>query len=164
MLACATGPSTGKRCIQSSGWDVRDRMITKRNVWQFAGNDFCWLSLDASANLETHMPLGTLAIRENEKNPTHHLYRNGNLWWVHFFVHHSGFKAKRVRLSLKTSSIREAIERRDDLFEEVRQNGFSIPDKTTISPTSRKNSPIIFEANRPTEASQHLARCEGGLS
>ena len=77
------------------------------------------------------MPLGTLAIRKKDSNPTHHLYRNGNLWWVHFFVHHSGFKARRVRKSLRTESLAEAIIRRDKLFEEVRQNGIEVPERTT---------------------------------
>ena len=76
------------------------------------------------------MPLGTLAIRKKDSNPTHHLYRNGNLWWVHFFVHHSGFKARRVRKSLGTESLAEAIIRRDKLFEEIKQNGIEIPERT----------------------------------
>ena len=75
------------------------------------------------------MPLGTLAIRKKDSNPTHHLYRNGNLWWVHFFVHHSGFKARRVRKSLRTESLAEAIIRRDKLFEQIRQNGIEIPER-----------------------------------
>ena len=74
------------------------------------------------------MPLGTLAIRKKDSNPTHHLYRNGNLWWIHFFVHHSEFKARRVRKSLQTKSVVEAIARRDKLFEEIRQNGLVIPE------------------------------------
>ena len=76
------------------------------------------------------MPLGTLAIRKKDSNPTHHLYRNGNLWWVHFFVHYSGFKARRVRKSLGTGSLAEAINRRDQLFEQIRQNGIEIPERT----------------------------------
>ena len=80
------------------------------------------------------MPLGTLSIRTNQSNPTHHLYRNGNLWWVHFYVNHSGFKTRRVRLSLRTDSLSEAITRRDKLFEDIRQNGHLVPErKTTIS-------------------------------
>ena len=89
------------------------------------------------------MPLGTLAIRKKDSNPTHHLYRNGNLWWVHFFVHHSGFKARRVRKSLRTCSLAEAIARRDKLFEEIRRNGLDVPERVgkarkaqeTIPPT-----------------------------
>ncbi|MDA7938786.1 hypothetical protein N9B71_06940, partial [Pirellulales bacterium] len=80
------------------------------------------------------MPLGTLSIRTNQSNPTHHLYRNGNLWWVHFYVNHSGFKTRRVRLSLRTDSLSEAITRRDRLFEDIRQNGHLIPErKATLS-------------------------------
>ena len=77
------------------------------------------------------MPLGTLSIRTNQSNPTHHLYRNGNLWWVHFYVNHSGFKTRRVRKSLRTGSLAKAIARRDKLFEEIRQNGLEITDRTT---------------------------------
>ena len=77
------------------------------------------------------MPLGTLAIRKKDSNPTHHLYRNGNLWWVHFFVHHSGFKARRIRRSLSTASLSEAIRRRDALFEQLEQRGLEIPEKRT---------------------------------
>ena len=77
------------------------------------------------------MPLGTLSIRTNHNNPTHHLYRNGNLWWVHFFVNHSGFKTRRVRLSLGTKSLSEAITRRDKLFEDIRQNGHLVPERKT---------------------------------
>ena len=78
------------------------------------------------------MPLGTLSIRTNQSNPTHHLYRNGNLWWVHFFVNHSGFKTRRVRRSLHTSSLSEAIARRDHLFEDIKQNGIEIAERKHI--------------------------------
>ena len=77
------------------------------------------------------MPLGTLSIRTNQSNPTHHLYRNGNLWWVHFFVNHSGFKTRRVRRSLHTSSLSEAIARRDHLFEDIKENGIELPERAT---------------------------------
>ena len=95
------------------------------------------------------MPLGTLAIRKKDSNPTHHLYRNGNLWWVHFFVHHSGFKARRVRKSLRTGSLAEAIARRDKLFEEVRQNGIEIPERVQRSvqdPIAAPGTPIYGSA------------------
>ncbi len=74
------------------------------------------------------MPLATLAIRKNDSNPTHHLYRNGNLWWAHFFVHHSGFKSRRVRVSLSTPSLPEAIRKRDELFEKIQSSGLEIPE------------------------------------
>jgi hypothetical protein len=95
------------------------------------------------------MPLGTLAIRKKDSNPTHHLYRNGNLWWVHFFVHHSGFKARRVRKSLRTESLAEAIIRRDKLFEQIRQNGIEIPERVQRSvqdPIAAPGTPIYASA------------------
>jgi hypothetical protein len=98
------------------------------------------------------MPLGTLAIRKKDSNPTHHLYRNGNLWWVHFFVHHSGFKARRVRKSLCTGSLAEAIARRDKLFEEIREKGLEIPEKTLKSERRPKAAPRRT-ATKHTDAS-----------
>ena len=96
------------------------------------------------------MPLGTLAIRKKDSNPTHHLYRNGNLWWVHFFVHHSGFKARRVRKSLRTGSLAEAITRRDKLFEEIRQSGIEIPERTIRTrrePLLKSREPVFEYAS-----------------
>ena len=84
------------------------------------------------------MPLGTLSIRTNQSNPTHHLYRNGNLWWAHFFVNHSSFKTRRVRLSLRTESLSEAIARRDKLFEDIKQNGHLIPERRTTRSHSQR--------------------------
>ena len=81
------------------------------------------------------MPLGTLSIRTNQSNLTHHLYRNGNLWWVHFYVNHSGFKTRRIRLSLRTESLLEAIARRDKLFKDIKQNGHLIPEHRTKQTT-----------------------------
>ena len=86
------------------------------------------------------MPLGTLAIRKKDSNPTHHLYRNGNLWWVHFFVHHSEFKSRRVRKSLQTGSLAEAITRRDKLFEKIRRNEIEIPDRSESKRTIKTAS------------------------
>ena len=77
------------------------------------------------------MPLGTLSIRTNQSNQKHHLYRNGNLWVVHFYVNHSGFKTRRVRRSLRTDSLSRQVTRRDRLFEDIRQNGHLIPDRKT---------------------------------
>lgn len=75
------------------------------------------------------MPIGTLSVRFDEANPRHHLYRNGRLWWLHFTVHHSGFKKRRIRRSLGTACLGEAIARRDRVFEEIASRGLEIPDR-----------------------------------
>lgn len=73
------------------------------------------------------MPIGTLSIRIDDSNERHHLFRNGRLWWIHFTVHHSGFKKHRARLPLGTASLPEAINRRDALFAQVQREGYEIP-------------------------------------
>jgi hypothetical protein len=71
----------------------------------------------------TQMPLGTLSIRGDDSYLRHHLYRNGNLWWTHFTVHHSGFKKKRIRRSLGTALLEEAIRKRDELLHQIARDG-----------------------------------------
>ena len=62
------------------------------------------------------MPVGFPSIRVHEDNPTHHLWNNNGTWWIHFTVHFDHRK-RRVRKSLKTALLAEAIERRDALLE-----------------------------------------------
>jgi hypothetical protein len=60
----------------------------------------------------------TGALRElapERRDPDHHLWRNGRLWWVAFTVH-EGHRQQRVRLSLGTDDVAVARARRDALF------------------------------------------------
>lgn len=50
-----------------------------------------------------------------ESHPDHHLWRNGNVWWVAFTFHFAGRKY-RVRKSLGTRDVAEARLRRDRTF------------------------------------------------
>ena len=53
-------------------------------------------------------------LRINPRNPNHHLFRNnGRNWWLHYTLHQSDYTARRVRVSLGTSDLRLARERRD---------------------------------------------------
>ncbi len=45
------------------------------------------------------------------KDPDHHLWRNGRLFWVAFTVHLPGWQKERVRLSLGTDDLLEARRR-----------------------------------------------------
>jgi hypothetical protein len=47
------------------------------------------------------------------RDPDHHLWRNGRLYWVAFTVHLPGWRKERVRLSLGTADLHEARRRRD---------------------------------------------------
>lgn len=54
-----------------------------------------------------------LAIRVNDSNELHHLWNNNGTWFVHYTVYPDALTAKRVRRSLKTKSLAEAIQRRN---------------------------------------------------
>ncbi len=70
----------------------------------------------------THMPRGYLSLRLNLNNERHHLWLNNGTWWANYTLHW-GFRKKRVRKSLKTSSLEVAIERRDLLLEHIALHG-----------------------------------------
>ena len=50
------------------------------------------------------------------RDPDHHLWRNGRLWWIAFTVHLPGWQKERVRVSLQTADLAEARRRRDELL------------------------------------------------
>ncbi len=60
----------------------------------------------------------TLSIRINKNNPTHHLYNNNGTWWCHLTLHSGPYK-ERIRKSLRTKNLNEAIIKRDQLFEKL---------------------------------------------
>ena len=68
------------------------------------------------------MPRGYLSLRLNSDNERHHLWLNNGTWWVSYTLHW-GFRKKRHRKSLKTSSLEVAIERRDLLLEHIALHG-----------------------------------------
>lgn len=49
-------------------------------------------------------------------HPDHHLWKNGNVWWVAYTVHLPGWRKQRLRQSLRTDDVSEARRRRDALF------------------------------------------------
>ena len=68
------------------------------------------------------MPLGTLSTRTNTARRQHHLWLNNGVWWT-YYVLHFGHRKRRIRRSLKTRSLEEAIVRRDALFADLQANG-----------------------------------------
>jgi hypothetical protein len=58
------------------------------------------------------MPVGYPSIRVQDSNPNHHLWNNNGTWWIHFTIHF-GHRKRRIRRSLKTRSLADAIDRRD---------------------------------------------------
>lgn len=82
------------------------------------------------------MPLGYLSTRTPKSGSGHHLWLNNGTWWAHYTLHFDHRK-RRIRRSLKTRSLDEAIRRRDELFaliardgEWVEERGGRMPDTT----------------------------------
>jgi hypothetical protein len=63
----------------------------------------------------------TLSIRILAENPDHHLWNNNGTFWCHYTLHLPDYTKRRVRRSLKTSSIQRARKRRDQLLHGARK-------------------------------------------
>jgi hypothetical protein len=78
---------------------------------------------------ECIMPVGFPSIRVDHANALHHLWCNNGTWWVHYTVHFDHRK-RRIRRSLQTRSLTEAILRRDSLLLQISSDGEAVPERT----------------------------------
>lgn len=74
------------------------------------------------------MPLGRLSARIDDRNNTHHLWCNNGTWWVHYTLNFD-FRTRRVRRSLATKSLAEAIRKRDALLTRLAIEGEWVPER-----------------------------------
>jgi len=74
------------------------------------------------------MPHGFLSVRIDATNELHHLWCNNGTWWVHYTLNFD-FRTRRVRRSLETRTLAEAIRKRDTLFERLASEGEWVPDR-----------------------------------
>ena len=74
------------------------------------------------------MTLGHLSPRTPDAGDRHHLWNNNGTWWVHYTLHF-GHRKRRIRRSLKTRSLAEAICRRDELFARSARDGEWVADR-----------------------------------
>ena len=79
------------------------------------------------------MTRGYLSLRVDETNPAHHLYVNrggraDGCWWVAYTLHFAGRK-RRIRRSLGTKCLAEAIRLRDALFAGIEREGEEVPER-----------------------------------
>jgi ligand-binding sensor domain-containing protein len=74
------------------------------------------------------MPVGFPSIRVDRANPLHHLWCNNGTWWVHYTIHFDHRK-RRIRRSLETRSLTEAILRRDSLLLQITSDGEAVPER-----------------------------------
>ena len=74
------------------------------------------------------MPLGRLSARIDQASETHHLWLNNGTYWVNFTLNFD-FRTRRVRRSLGTKSLAEAIRKRDALFGRLATEGEWVPER-----------------------------------
>jgi hypothetical protein len=74
------------------------------------------------------MPLGRLSARIDGDNEQHHLWRNNGTYWVAYTLNFD-FRTRRIRRSLGTKSLAEAIRKRDALFERLATEGEWVPER-----------------------------------
>jgi len=58
----------------------------------------------------------SLSVRTDTRNSDHHLWNNNGTWYVHYTVAEPGCTGTRCRESLETRDVRQARQRRDELF------------------------------------------------
>lgn len=58
----------------------------------------------------------TLSIRIDAGNPDHHLWRNGDTWWIHYTIHTDDNRKRRIRYSLGVPELERARLLRDAVF------------------------------------------------
>jgi hypothetical protein len=78
------------------------------------------------------MTRGHLSSRSGTPGDRHHLWNNNGTWWVHYTLHF-GHRKRRIRRSLKTRSLDEAIRRRDDLFAQIVRDGEWVADRSDLN-------------------------------
>lgn len=83
------------------------------------------------------MTIGFPSLRIDADNQTHHLWNNNGVWWVHFTLHFDNRK-RRVRRSLKTRSLAEAIERRDALLLQIEREGEPVTERPATAGDQRQ--------------------------
>jgi hypothetical protein len=74
------------------------------------------------------MTIGFPSVRVDDANPLHHLWCNNGTWWVHYTLHYD-FRRRRIRRSLGTRQIAEAIRRRDEILARLAREGEPVPER-----------------------------------
>jgi len=64
-----------------------------------------------------------LSIRIDPANPRHHLWRNHGTWWIHYTLETIDARVRRVRRSLGTRDLAQAVARRDTLLDRLAVEG-----------------------------------------
>jgi len=106
----------------------------------------------------------TLAIRIDAENPDHHLWRNGDTWWIHYTVHYEtepgAGRKRRVRYSLGTPLLDQARLLRDAIFAAWTEPPEPFPD-SRIEVSDHEGLTLHCAAPDPAHA-RRLARIDRG--
>ena len=82
------------------------------------------------------MTIGFPSLRIDTSNDTHHLWCNNGTWWVHYTLHF-GHRKRRIRRSLETSTVDEAVRRRDALLARLAVEGETVADRRPVQGVER---------------------------
>ena len=74
------------------------------------------------------MPISYPSLRVDASNDTHHLWCNNGTWWLHYTVHFD-HRVRRIRKSLRTRSLAEAIALRDEHLGQISAHGEFVPER-----------------------------------
>lgn len=96
------------------------------------------------------MTRGYPSLRIDETNPAHHLSINrggraDGCWWITYTLHFGGRK-RRVRRSLRTKCLAEAIRRRDEFFDRISRDGEEVPERRREADAEGEMSPSVVYA------------------
>jgi hypothetical protein len=89
------------------------------------------------------MPLGRLSSRIDDSNDRHHLWLNNGNWWVHYTLNFD-HRTRRIRRSLGTKLLSDAIRKRDALFERLVTEGEWVPERGDGSDMSASLRTYLF--------------------
>lgn len=96
------------------------------------------------------MPVAFPSLRVDQSNDAHHLWCNNGTWWLHYTVHFD-HRVRRIRKSLRTRSLAEAIVLRDRHLSEIAERGEDVADRRTTRPAAAlgQRQKTSVETSRP---------------
>lgn len=102
------------------------------------------------------MPVAFPSIRVDRSNDTHHLWCNNGTWWLHYTVHFDQ-RVRRIRKSLRTRCLADAITRRDEYLRQIADQGELVPDRRPARPVRGVENPSSANATRALREANVIA-------
>jgi len=102
------------------------------------------------------MPVAFPSIRVDQSNDTHHLWCNNGTWWLHYTVHFD-HRVRRIRKSLRTRCLADAITRRDEYLRQIAEQGEVVPDRRQARHVHSVENPSSAVATRAVTEARAIA-------